>query len=112
MAFNIREGIWGLEHLRLRLCRKVFKRPAEHYLPRYESQSIKFATVKLADGSDKCCDRCGFLLVLATLENGWQVEMCSALPFLRLDSPAFSQWMTNLSSYDCQQHQYQPILHD
>lgn len=115
MPFTPVETFWGVEHLRLALWRKLFKVPQNHFIAAIEStaqtSNIRVSVPIDNSGNEQACERCGFAIVEADYE-GWQVQMCSALPLFKLDNPAFRQWLTTLSSIDCQQHQFEPILHD
>jgi hypothetical protein len=124
VAFNIRESYWGLEHLRLRLWRQLFKIPADYFISKYtteknppetgdslaEPQSALFRIPREPEGYGTC-ERCGFVLVEANID-GWQIQMCSALPPVHLDSPKFRQWLATLANRDCQLHRPEPILHE
>lgn len=111
MAFNLRESFWGLEHLRLRLWRQLFKVPSRHFISKYSDTGIRVRQSASEGSAEKNCERCGFALVEADFD-GWQLEMCSALPPAHLDSPKFKQWLHSLANRDCQLHHPEPILHE
>lgn len=111
MAFNIREGIWGLEHLRLRFWRQLFKVPTDHFIRNYEKQTSASKQATGHDGKPLFCERCGFATIEADFD-GWRVQMCSALPLVKFDNPKFQQWFNKLKEQDCQSPLPEPILHE
>lgn len=98
MAFNVREGFWGLEHLRLGFCRKLFKMKVDAFMPRYQGKACRVEVLTADDGAPKLCARCGFVKMKAIFDSGWQMEMCSALPLVSLDNPVFKQWQLALAA--------------
>jgi hypothetical protein len=88
--------------------------PADAYLKRFSGASLPVEVCLDTEGKPICCEVCGFVNVRATFENGWQMEMCSALPLATVDKPAFKNWLTTLSGKadDCQATDFKPILHD
>lgn len=98
MAFNVREGYWGLEHLRLKLCRRLFNLKADlYYINRYANDS-RVEILHSQNGQAELCSRCGFVLLKVSFETGWHMEMCSALPLVNLDNPKFTDWRASLFS--------------
>lgn len=97
MAFNVREGIWGLEHLRLLLCRKLFNMKADAFMARYQDKGSKVEVLLDQYGNPALCSRCGFVKLKAVFDSGWQMEMCSALPLVRLENPVFGKWQSSLA---------------
>ncbi len=97
MAFNIREGYWGLEHLRLALCRKLFNMKPEHYISRYAETGTRLAFPENERSDARVCERCGFVIMRAELEGGWLIEMCSALPLVSLKNRGFQNWFSELA---------------
>lgn len=115
MAFNIREGFWGLEHLRLALCRRIFKMKPDSFIERYARTNVPVETCLDSKGKEVLCERCGFVIMKAVFPTGWQMEMCSALPIFKLDKPEFSSWLTTLSNPPKELETakgFEPILHD
>jgi len=111
VAFNIRESYWGLEHVKLRLWRQLFKISPDHFMSKYMSSGIPMRASQQPNGAGQTCERCGFDLLEADFD-GWKVQMCSALPVAHLDSPEFQQWLAALANRDCQLHRPEPILHE
>lgn len=99
MAFNVRETIHGLNHLRLRFCRKWLKQPAGRFLPGYVdgSGAVEFSAALAQSGEQLECPRCGFALVRARFANGWHLEMCSALPIVNPGDTRFMRWLEALA---------------
>jgi hypothetical protein len=119
LVVNVREGIFGLEHLRLAACRQLFNMKADAFVKRFAGLAVPVEVCLDASGNPINCERCGFVMVRATFANGWHTEMCSALPLVDLEKPAFCDWLTSLAGkkLDCQKDGCQtadlePILHD
>lgn len=114
MALNFREGFWGLEHLRIALCRHLFRMPADSFIKRFEGKGASIGLCLDLNESPRICERCGFYLVKVTYPNEWFIEMCSALPHVNLESPAYQSWLTTLVSTKSIQTEspLEPILHD
>lgn len=98
LAFNFREGYWGLEHLRLAICRRIFKMKPDCFMSRYKKpECVRTEICYDKDDKPALCERCGFVIMSAHFENGWRLDMCSALPVVSLDNPEFKSWLTRLS---------------
>lgn len=116
MAINFREGVWGLEHLRIALCRKLFKTPSDAYIKRYENKGASIELCHDLAGNAIACDRCGYLLVRARYQSGWTMEMCSAHPLVALDNPVYVDWLATLTQRPVSAVEkdipLEPILHE
>ncbi len=114
MAFSIRETIGGLEHLRLAACRRLFNMKPDAYMKRYAKNNVLVEVCLDTSDNPICCELCEFVIMRARLDNGWQLEMCSAFPSVAIDKPAFHDWLTTLSGdvSNCQECDFKPILHD
>lgn len=112
MALNIREGFWGVEHLRIALFRRVFRKPEDAFMKRYEGMGANIERVLDTNGSAKICERCGYLLMRARFPNNWTMEMCSAFPLVKLDNPKFKDWFTQLTEEKSTKLPLEPILHE
>jgi hypothetical protein len=97
LAFNIREGIRGLEHLRLAACRKMFKMNANHYIQRYADSGMQTEVYLDHEGKEMHCERCGFVFLKVSLGGGWTMQTCSALPIVKLRDASFREWVTSLT---------------
>lgn len=100
MVFSIREGVRGLNHLGLRVSRLLFKKPTTIYLERYASSNLSVEPALDQKGNFICCDVCGFILINTTLDQGWDLQMCSAFPIISLDDPKFRSWFQKLVEID------------
>ncbi|MBX9725157.1 MAG: hypothetical protein K2X81_27385 [Candidatus Obscuribacterales bacterium] len=97
MAFNIRETYWGLKHLRLGFLRRLSKIQADAFLKQYEGQGVEIEACRDQANQEICCKRCGYLMMRARFETGWFLEICSAMPIVKLNNPAFKDWLTSLA---------------
>ncbi len=113
MAFNIRDGFWGLEHMRIALFRRIFRTPVDVHLKRYEGKGAVIEKVLDTNGTPQICERCGFLLVRGRYSNHWTMEMCSAFPLVKLDNLQFQDWFANLTDAEkSTKIPLEPILHE
>ncbi|MBX9686452.1 MAG: hypothetical protein K2X27_07090 [Candidatus Obscuribacterales bacterium] len=109
MAFNVREGIRGLEHLRLSACRKLFNMKPETFIEKHRKSGLSVEACIGKDGQPIKCGRCGFILMKSKLENDWQLECCSAFPVFSLKNPDFQLWMRNLAAQSLQSKEHPEI---
>ena len=98
MLFTWRETFWGLRHLALRFSRRLLGKPADAFIKRYAGTGAE--PVQDQNGSVQECLICGFTLISLEMEEGWRMEMCSALPVLDIGSADFKQWAHSLSEPD------------
>lgn len=114
MAYSNRETLGGLEHLRLAVCRRLFHMKADAYMNRYAKNKVPVEVCLDTSSNPIHCELCGFVVMRAGFDNGWQMEMCSAMPIVDINKPAFRDWLKSLSkdASDCKLSDLKPILHD
>jgi len=116
LALNLKEAFGGLEHLRLAICHSLFNMKHDAFLKRYAKISIPVEPSLDPDGKPLHCEQCGFVLIRVHFSSGWQMEMCSAMPIVDIESPALRNWLTTLAgsgdANDCQVRDFEPILHE
>lgn len=100
LVFSVRESICGVNHVLLKAKRLLFKKPATIYLERYASNGIPAEPAIDQNGNLICCNICGFALIKTTLDKGWNLEMCSALPVISPHDPKFQSWFQKLAETD------------
>ena len=66
-------------------------------MERYARTSARVEICLDTNGNQILCERCGFVIMKAGFENGWKMEMCSALPLVAIDNPKFQTWLTTLA---------------
>ncbi len=98
LPFNVRETFWGLNHLRLKACRGIFKMQPDAFLERFTNKGFLIEICLDEQKNQILCSRCGFVMMRASLEGAWPMELCSAMPILDLTNPAFRDWLTSLSA--------------
>lgn len=96
MVFSLSESLRGLIHLQLKARRQIFNLPATAFLKRYEKNNIPTTPALDLNGLPAVCDVCGYSLVKITMENQWQLEMCSALPPINIAKTEFKNWSHKL----------------
>lgn len=95
---TLRETLAGWEHLRLSACKRLFKMKADAFVSRYDRYRLPVEVCLESQGEFICCEVCGFAMIRAHFDSGWQMEMCSALPIVNFDSKSFQDWLSTLAS--------------
>lgn len=100
MILKANEAAGGLKHAGLGWQRVLLRRPSESLLPRLlpslKNLGLPAGSVLDASGKPRTCAICGYALVRIQLEDGWTMDICSAMPVLRFNHPLLSRWLKDL----------------
>ncbi len=102
MIFKANEAVGGLKHASMGWQRIILKRPVESLLPRFlptlKNIGIDAGAAQDASGQIRRCAICGYALARVTLDNGWTMDVCSAMPVLKFNHPLLNRWVKDMPS--------------
>lgn len=94
MVFKLNETAGGLKHMSLAFVRVLAGRPRDFHVSRFPA-GTQIATHL---GKDIICRHCGYVKVSVELSEGWTMELCSAMPILKVTDPRLDEWKQNIPS--------------
>jgi hypothetical protein len=98
LVFTRAEAASYLKHLTFRWQRVFWRKPQDFYLQKFSCPNFDWQVFRDHRSQAARCPVCGFAMVRVYLDNGWTLDLCSAMPALQLANPLFARWQAGLAA--------------